>query len=96
MVATPKKKPKIVKDEFVHQIGTGDDAVEIRLPSLSYLKPGLVRKIRRLGDVDAMYTLIELTVTVEQQEALDDMVPEDWEAMLELWREHSGIALGES
>ena len=90
------KKPKVVKDEFVHSIGEGDDAIEIRLPSLSYLKPGLVRKIRRLGDVDAMYTLIEMSMTPEQQAVLDDMDPEDFDAMLELWREHSGLALGES
>ncbi len=89
-------KQKVIKDDFVHTIGEGDDATEIRLPSLSYLKPGLVRRIRRLGDVDAMYTLVEMSVTPEQQEVLDEMDPDDWSAMLELWREHSGLSLGES
>ncbi|MFJ4656129.1 hypothetical protein ACIP5Y_33075 [Nocardia sp. NPDC088792] len=87
-IATPAK----VKDDFSYRV----NGIEIQLPSLSYLKPGLVRRIRRLGDVDAMYTLLELALTPEALAALDDMDPDAYHEMLEAWRAHSGISLGES
>ncbi|MFI1915932.1 hypothetical protein [Nocardia sp. NPDC020380] len=85
-------KPITVKDDFFYRV----NGVEIQLPSLTYLKPGLVRRIRRLGDVDAMYTLLELSLTPEALAALDDMDPDGYHDMLEAWRAHSGISLGES
>jgi hypothetical protein len=85
-------EPSLVKDDFVQQV----NGVEIRLPSLSYLRPGLVRRIRRLGDVDAMYTLLELALTPAALAVLDDMTPDAYNELLEAWREHSGISLGES
>ncbi|MRH86183.1 hypothetical protein GFY24_01665 [Nocardia sp. SYP-A9097] len=87
-VSTPTK----VKDDFSYRV----NGIDIELPSLSYLKPGLVRRIRRLGDVDAMYTLLELTLTPEALAALDDMDPDAYHELLEAWRAHSGISLGES
>ncbi|MFD7843996.1 hypothetical protein ACFV4K_13825 [Nocardia sp. NPDC059764] len=86
-VVTPAK----VKDDFSYPV----NGVEIKLPSLSYLKPGLVRRIRRLGDVDAMYTLLELSLSPEALAALDDMDPDAYQEMMEAWRAHSGISLGE-
>lgn len=82
----------IVKTDFVTTI----DDVEVRMPSLSYLKPGLIRKIRRLGDVDAMYTLMELVLDEKALATIDEMDPEEYGSMLEAWREHSGVSLGES
>lgn len=82
----------IVKDDFVTDI----DGVEVRMPSLSYLKPGLIRKIRRLGDVDAMYTLMELVLDESALAVIDEMDPDAYGNFLEEWREHSGVALGES
>ncbi|TQM29860.1 hypothetical protein [Nocardia bhagyanarayanae] len=81
-----------VKDDFVRQVGD----IEIRLPSLSYLKPGLIRRIRRLHDIDAMYTLIELTVSAEALAVLDEMDQDEYQALLDAWRIHSGVGLGES
>lgn len=87
-ITTPTK----VKDDFFYRVS----GIEIQLPSLSYLKPGLVRKIRRLGDVDAMYTLLEMALKPEALAALDNMDPDAYHEMLEAWRAHSGISLGES
>ena len=85
-------QPAVVKNDFTHTV----DGAEIVLPSLSYLKPGLVRRIRRLGDVDAMYTLLELSLTPEALAALDEMDPDAYHQLLEAWRAHSGLSLGES
>ncbi|WP_280358118.1 hypothetical protein [Nocardia otitidiscaviarum] len=81
-----------MKDDFVYPIGD----VDVQLPSLSYLKPGLVRRIRRLNDVDALYTLMELTLPVPALQAIDDMDPDEYQTFLNAWRAHSGISLGES
>ncbi|MFB8282046.1 hypothetical protein [Nocardia colli] len=85
-------RPLQVKDDFVYKVGD----VELHLPSLSYLKPGLIRRIRRLGDVDAMYTLLELTLSAESLAVLDEMDPDAYHELLDAWRIHSGVNLGES
>ncbi|MGW6725037.1 hypothetical protein ACWF9G_03945 [Nocardia sp. NPDC055029] len=85
-------QPAIVKDDFTYTV----DGADIVLPSLSYLKPGLVRRIRRLGDVDAMYTLLELSLAPEALAVLDEMDPDAYHQLLEAWRAHSGLSLGES
>lgn len=82
----------VVKDDFVTTV----EGTEIRMPSLTYLKPGLIRRIRRLGDVDAFYTLMELVLDEETLAVVDDMDPDAYAKMLEQWREHSGVTLGES
>ncbi|MBF6584433.1 hypothetical protein IU414_06620 [Nocardia farcinica] len=93
---TAKKQNAKVKTDFVHTVGEGDDAVEVRLPSLSYLKPGLIRRIRNLSDIDAMYTLLEAILDEDVLAVIDDMDPDEYEAMLTAWREHSGVSLGKS
>lgn len=87
-----KKKPDYVTEDFVTTV----DGTEVRLPSLTYLKPGLVRQIRRLHQIDQMYTLIEMVVDEDTQALLDDMDPMEYKAMLEAWQEHSGVTVGES
>ncbi|MBH0777004.1 hypothetical protein [Nocardia bovistercoris] len=84
--------PAAVKYDFVRDI----DGVEVRLPSLSYLRPGLIRRIRKLGDVDALYTLLELVLPSDALAAVDDMNPDDYRLFLDAWRAHSGVNLGES
>ena len=91
-VPSISKPTETVKDPFVRVI----DGVEVSLPSLSYLKPGLIRRIRRLPDVDAMYTLLELALSPEALAVLDDMDPDAYQELLEEWRDHSGGSLGES
>lgn len=86
------KDNKYVKDPFTYKIGTE----EIVLPSLSYLKPGLVRKIRRMSDIDRMYTLFEEVLDEKELKLLDDLDPEEFEKLCEEWNEHSEVNLGES
>ncbi|MBF6459802.1 hypothetical protein IU433_12220 [Nocardia puris] len=85
-------KSKRVKDPYIHKIG----ATEVSLPSLTYLKPGIVRRVRRMDNIDAMYTVMELLLDPDVLELIDEMDPEDYEELLAAWREHSGLSLGES
>lgn len=86
------KKTDRVRDDFVREI----EGVEVRLPSMAYLKPGLIRKIRNLGNVNAMYTLLETVLDDKALAVLDDMDPEEYDTLLDDWRAHSGVSLGES
>ncbi|MFC9966338.1 hypothetical protein ACFVH4_19085 [Nocardia ignorata] len=90
------KKPDRVKEEFVHTLGEGDTAVEVRLPSLTYLKTGVVRAMRGLNDRAAMWFVIEKYATTEMLAAIDDTFPDQMEALMDAWATHSGITLGES
>jgi hypothetical protein len=86
------KKSDRVREDFVREV----DGVEIRLPSMAYLKPGIIRRIRNLGNVNAMYTLMETVLDDKALAVLDDMDPEEYDALLDDWRAHSGVSLGES
>lgn len=88
----PDADDKYVREPFVYTIGKN----KIELPSLSWLKPGLVRKIRHLGEIDQMYTLFELVLPEKQLALLDDLEPDQFEDLCNQWRDHSGVAVGES
>ncbi|OBA62187.1 hypothetical protein A5780_19195 [Nocardia sp. 852002-20019_SCH5090214] len=98
--ATKKNTDDYVRDDFSYMVTAtdGDSAheVEVRLPSLTYLKPGQVRRMRKLSQVDAFYTLLEETLDDEALAAVDDMDPDEFRDMLDKWREHSGVNEGES
>lgn len=81
-----------VREDFVKDV----DGTELRFPSLSYLKPGLIRKIRNRSDIDAMYTLLEEVLDEKSLEILDEMDPDAYAELIDEWREHSGVSLGES
>lgn len=88
----PAKNGGKVRDDYITEV----DGVELRLPSLGYLKPGLIRKIRNLSDIDAMYTLLELALSAEALAVLDEMDPDAYGELIDAWRVHSGVSLGES
>lgn len=90
----PAKKPEndFVKDDFVTEL----DGVEIRLPSLSYMTPGIVRVIRNMSDIDQTFTILEKSLTAEAMAKVDTLDPEEFNDLLIAWRDHSGITLGES
>lgn len=85
-------KDKYVRDPFFYKIGE----TEIELPSLSYLKPGLVRKLRRLNGTDQMYTLFEEVLDADTLAVIDEMDPDEFEDMRLAWNKHSGVSPGES
>lgn len=91
-VRAVQKDSEIVRDPFVYTVGE----VEITLPSLSYLKPGLVRRLRRLNGTDQMYTLLEEVLDDDTLAVIDEMDPDDFDAMREQWHKHSGIDMGKS
>ncbi|WP_159844923.1 hypothetical protein [Nocardia sp. CY41] len=88
-----------VKDNFVHPVtidGDGNETVDVVLPSLTYIKPGISRRVRGMSNRDAMWFVIEQSASAAALDAIDEMDPDDFEDMLDAWCVHSGITLGES
>jgi len=79
-------------EEFVADVG----GVEIRLPLLSELKTGVVRKIRNLDAGDQVFTIIEMLCTDDELAAVDEMTQPELAKLMEDWQEASGISVGES
>lgn len=90
--ATKKKDDERVTEDWVTTIRD----VEITLPSLSYLKPGLMRKIRGRSELDQFFLLLEMHLNDEQLAAIDDLDPDEFAEFTNTWREYSGVSLGES
>ncbi|MFC4124937.1 hypothetical protein [Nocardia rhizosphaerae] len=90
--AVKNQKPERVTESWVTTIRD----VEITLPSLSYLKPGLMRKIRGRSELDQFFMLLEMHLNEEQLAAIDDLDPDEFAEFTDSWREHSGVSLGES
>jgi hypothetical protein len=80
-----------VREPFEKMVGK----TKVVLPSLSWLKPGLFRKIRHLDGINRLYTLLELSLDEKQLAAVDDLDPDEFNDFCKEWNEHSGITLGE-
>jgi len=91
--AVPDAEDNFVREPFEYPLGRS----KIVLPSLTWLKPGLLRKVRRLGGTDRLYTLLEELLDEKHLELVDDMEPDDFAEMCKQWNDHSkGVGLGES
>ncbi|MBF6350360.1 hypothetical protein IU448_15235 [Nocardia flavorosea] len=90
--AAAPKETTVVEDDFVTKAG----GVEIRLPSLSNLPFGLLRKSRNLSKLELMFVVIEDVLTDKQLAAIDKLRNTEITQLVNEWREHSGIDLGES
>jgi hypothetical protein len=69
---------------------------EITLPRFEDIEVGVIRKIRRLPQIDQIFTLIEHYLDEEQLAAFDTLKRGELEEFSTAWREGSSVALGES
>ncbi len=79
-------------DEFVTEIG----GVTVKLPLLSNMKTGLVRKIRKLEAGDQVFTIIEEVCSEAELAAIDELSQPELAQLMEDWQAASGIEMGES
>lgn len=80
-------------DLFEYTTESGQD---ISLPRFDSVKPGVIRKIRKLSDVDQFFTVLETLADAETLAVIDDMEQGEFQALQEAWFKHSGVELGES
>ena len=92
---TPPKKPAEPKREDVFTFDTeaGDTIV---LPPFKKAKPGVLRKARKLDQVDQFFTILESLATDEALALIDDLESDEFQDLQRAWFENSGIDLGEA
>lgn len=66
---------------------TSDSGITINLPYRGAITSGLLRRIRRLDGVDAMYTLMEEVLDEDTLAATDTLTLGEVNAMWEAWQE---------
>lgn len=76
------------------------DGETYALPPYKRIKSGLIRKVRRMSDIDATYTILEEICRPgsgyeASLEALDEMESADFDRVMTGWLKHSGVSLGE-
>lgn len=71
---------------------TAPEGDTIELPSLRRLKAGTIRKYRKLGGDDYMFTLLEELLDEKTLARIDDLDASDFNEMCEKW----SAELGES
>ncbi|EQM83424.1 hypothetical protein [Microbacterium maritypicum] len=69
---------------------------EIVLPKFEDIEVGVIRKIRRLSQIDQIFTLIEHYLDEGQLVAFDTLKRSELEDFSNAWRTGSSVTLGES
>ena len=72
------------------------DGHQIELPLFENIEVGAVRKIRRLTQIDQIFTLIELYLDEKDLSHFDKMTRAELEVFAKAWREGSSVTPGES
>jgi len=95
-MATARKTPQDHKKsadedrfEFEH------DGEAYSLPKFGSWSAGLVRRVRKLSDVDASFTILEEVADPETLAVIDSMPLERFNELQQEWAEHAGVSLGE-
>lgn len=92
----PVRPRKKVRDDFETIIESGEDTVEVVLPSLTYLKPKFQRAVQHMTESQGLWAIIEMSVDEETLDAIDEMDPDAFEQLQKDWAKHSGVSMGES
>lgn len=68
------------------------DGETYTLPST--VKAGLLRKVRKLDELDMLFTIIEETADPDAVAAIDDMDTSEFNDVVERWQRHIGVGAG--
>lgn len=97
MAATAPRKKTVARtseaDEFEFTTVSGET---VTLPAFKSIKPGLLRKTRKLDQVDQFWTILEALADDEAISIIDDLDSDEFQEFQRGWFEHSGVDLGES
>src|SRR5690554_32376 len=86
-----RKKPA-AEDAFEFE----HDGKTYTLPKFGTWSAGLVRRVRKLPDVDATFTILEEVADPETLAAIDAMGLDEFNQLQQDWADHGGVTLGES
>lgn len=81
-------------EKFHHTLPDGH---EIVLPRFENVPMGVIRKTRKLGQADQVFTLLELLLPEEEIEGhLDNLDRDQFNELMTAWKGASELGLGES
>lgn len=72
------------------------DGSKITLPSMGDIPSGVLRKNRKLDEVDFVFTLVEETADQAAIDALDKLPSSELEDLFAGWQKDAGASVGES
>lgn len=75
---------------------TSPDGVKITLPPLNSLKSGVIRKYRKLDELDFMYSILESITDESELAKIDDLGLVDTEALFADWQKDSKVTVPQS
>lgn len=91
------KKPQDRKKPAAEDVFTFEhDGRMYTLPKFGSWSAGLMRRIRKLSDMDATFTILEEVADTKTLAAIDSMSLDDFNALQKAWADHAGVTLGES
>lgn len=80
-------------EKFHHTLS---DGYEIVLPKFENVKVGIIRRTRRLSQVDQVFTILEELLPEEAFEHLDELDREEFNELAKAWQASSAVTPGES
>ena len=90
------KKPQDHKKSVAEDVFEFEHGGETHtLPRFGSWSAGLVRRVRKLSDVDASFTILEEVADPETLAVIDSMPLERFNELQQEWAEHAGVSLGE-
>lgn len=90
------KKPQDRKKPATEDVFTFEhDGKTYALPKFGSWSTGLMRRIRKLSDVDATFTVLEEVADAKTLAAIDSMSLDEFNALQKAWADHAGVTLGE-
>jgi len=66
------------------------------LPPFASIKAGMLRRFRKLGDLDAAFSILEELADEDALAALDDLALDEFNDVVSDWMAHVGVSPGES
>lgn len=80
-------------EEFEYELESGET---ITLPRFDSVKPGVIRRIRKLSEIDQFFTVLETLADDDTIKIIDDLDNAEFQALQLAWFKHAGVNLGES
>lgn len=90
--APAKRATPVSDDDFVYPTSAGT----LRLPKLTSVKFGTMRRLRKLSEQEQVYVLIEEVCGDDELAVVDELKQDEIASLIEAWAEASGANLGES
>lgn len=73
-----------------------ENGTEIDLPPMSAITAGMLRKYRKLDEMDFMFSILEDVVDPDELAKIDDLPLVEVETLFRAWQKHEGVTVPQS